>query len=100
MRTKIIGTAERPRLAVFRSNQHIYAQVIAHDSGHILAAASDLKLKSRKKGQALSREVGKLIATKAKAKGITKVVFDRAGYKFHGNVKALAEGAREGGLSF
>lgn len=97
VRAKIFGTAQRPRLCVFKSNQHIYAQLIDDEKGKTLAAASDLEIK---KSAEKTKEVGKLIAEKAKVKKIEKVVFDRGGYKYHGRVKALAEGAREGGLNF
>jgi len=102
IRKKIRGTAERPRLCVFRSNKEIYCQFVDDDRGVTLAAAS-----SRDKGIDKSLtpteqafQVGKLAAERALQKGITKVVFDRAGYLYHGRVKALAEGAREGGLQF
>ncbi len=96
---------DRPRLSVFRSSKHIYAQVIDDGQGRTLAAASsiDKTLKGRlAKGadKAAAAEVGKLIAERATAAGIKEVVFDRGGYRFHGRVKALAEAAREGGLSF
>jgi large subunit ribosomal protein L18 len=102
IRAKIFGTKERPRLSVFRSNKHIYCQLIDDEKGHTLTSASDRELKSLKvKNRVeIAFEVGKLIAKKAKKLGIEKVVFDRAGYKYHGRVKALAEGAREGGLKF
>ena len=95
----------RLRLSVFRSGKHIYAQIIDDGQGHTLAAASsiDTELKGNLKtgaDVAAAAAVGKLIAERAKAAGITEVVFDRGGYIFHGRVKALAEGAREGGLSF
>ncbi len=95
----------RPRLSVFRSSKHIYVQVIDDDRGVTLAAASSLdqalkgKIKTGADTTAAS-EVGKLIAERAKAAGLTEVVFDRGGYHYHGRVKALAEAAREGGLSF
>lgn len=101
---QIIGLKPTPRLNVFRSLSHIYAQVIDDETGKTLAAASSkdlgkgLKTKAKKTEQA--SEVGKLIATSAKAKGITKVVFDRGGYRYHGRVKALAESARAEGLEF
>lgn len=103
IRKKIHGTAQRPRLSVFRSNKFIYAQIINDDLGITLAAASGkdkdiLAQKLTKTEQA--RLVGKAIAQKAKEAGITQVVFDRGGYLYHGRVKALAEGAREGGLQF
>ncbi len=95
IRAKIFGTKERPRLAIFRSHQHIFAQLIDDQTGKTLASASDISLKSKN-----PKEVGKLIAREASKLKISKVVFDRAGYKYHGNVRALAEGAREGGLTF
>jgi large subunit ribosomal protein L18 len=107
VRAKIFGTKNRPRLCVFRSNKHIYAQLVDDEAGHVLISASDLELKHKKavkknmtRKVALAYEVGKLIAKKAKEKGIEKVVFDRGGYKYHGRVKAIAEGAREEGLKF
>lgn len=105
MRAKIFGTAERPRLSVYRSLKHIYAQIINDEKGETLVAAtSNAKALAPmwvgKKKVEISREVGKILAEKAKAKGITKVAFDRNGYRYHGRVKALAEGAREGGLEF
>lgn len=102
IRKMLKGTKDRPRLCVFRSNQHIYAQLVDDDSAKILASVSDIKLKS-KKGQKkfdIAKEIGKLIAKKAKEAKIEKVVFDRAGILFHGRIKALAEGAREEGLKF
>lgn len=103
IRLKVHGTEERPRLAVFRSLKHIYAQVIDDRKGHTLAAASSGgKNASTKSGGnvAGAKEIGKLIAQRAKEKGITKVVFDRGGYLYHGRVKALADAAREAGLEF
>lgn len=126
IRAKVYGTARRPRLCVFRSAKHIYAQLVNDEKGQTLIAASDLELKRKnsakkpkitrpelvvKKGikdkekertrkVAVAFEVGKLIAEKALKKKIEKVVFDRGGYKYHGRVKSLAEGAREGGLKF
>lgn len=93
IRAKIFGTKERPRLCVFKSNNHIYAQLIDDNKGKILASSSDFKIKTAK-------EVGKSLAKKASDLKIEKAVFDRAGYKYHGKIKALAEGAREGGLKF
>ncbi len=101
VRGKVRGTAERPRLAVFRSNRGIAAQLIDDVEGKTLAAASWLNLKSfsgSKSEQAA--EVGKLLAQNAKKAGVERAVFDRGGYLYHGRVKALADGAREGGLSF
>jgi len=102
IRKKVFGTKERPRLNVFRSNKHIYCQLIDDERGHTLASASDRELKDLKTKNRIeiAFQVGKLIAKKAKELGIEKVVFDRAGYKYHGRVKALAEGARKGGLKF
>ena len=102
VRGKVSGTAERPRLAVFRSNVGIYAQLIDDLEGKTLAAASWNSLPKSFKGTKTdqAREVGKLIADRAKQAGVETVVFDRAGYLYHGRVKALAEGAREGGLKF
>ena len=103
IRKKIFGTGERPRLSVFRSNKQIYAQIIDDNEGATLASASSKeKGFAEKKGakNELSKEVGKNLAQKAKEKGITEVVFDRNGYLYHGRIKSLAEGAREGGLKF
>lgn len=102
IRKKVNGTAERPRLAVFRSNKSIYCQVIDDLRGHTLAAAcskADAVPASMNKTEQ-AKTVGKIIADKAKAAGIDRVVFDRGGYLYHGRVKALAEGARENGLQF
>ena len=101
VRGKIAGTAERPRLAVFRSNRGIFAQLVDDEAGRTLASASWLGLKGftgNKTEQAA--EVGKALAAAAKSTGIERCVFDRGGYLYHGRVKALAEGAREGGLQF
>ena len=102
VRNKISGTAERPRLNVFRSNTNIYAQVIDDISGKTLAAASSLDKEITVYGgnKEAAKEVGKLVAKRASDKGITEVVFDRGGYVYHGRVKELADGAREGGLKF
>lgn len=105
VRRQVNGTAERPRLAVFRSNQHIYVQVIDDNLQHTLAAASTLEPTLKSELQSWSTcdasvEVGKLIAQRAKEKGVSKVVFDRGGNLYHGRVKALAEAAREAGLDF
>ena len=104
VRKKVRGNAARPRLAVFRSNKHIYAQVIDDAKGHTLAAASSLEkeLKAQLKtgaDKAAAAAVGKLLAERAKKAGVDKVVFDRGGYRYHGRIKALADGAREGGLN-
>lgn len=106
VRAKVSGTAARPRLSVFRSNIHIYAQVIDDIEGHTLAAASTLEPAIREQfpaehpKTAQATIVGKAIAERAREKGITTVVFDRGGYKYHGRVKAVAEAAREAGLEF
>ena len=102
IRGKITGTADRPRLAVFKSLKHIYAQVIDDASGKTIASASSRDKDSSTKGAnaAAAKAVGALIAKKAKDKGVTQVVFDRGGYLYHGNIKALADAARENGLKF
>jgi large subunit ribosomal protein L18 len=102
VRKTISGTAERPRLVVFRSNRGIEAQLVDDLAGKTLAAASSLHLKKSLKGNktAQAAEVGKLLAQNAKGAGVEHVVFDRGGYLYHGRVKALAEAAREGGLRF
>ncbi len=104
IRAKISGTARQPRFCVFRSNAHIYAQLIDDEKGLTIAAASDLELKARGESAGSQKErakkVGQLIAKKAEEKKIKEVIFDRAGYKYHGCVLALAEGARAGGLKF
>ncbi len=109
VRTKISGTSKVPRLCIFKSNKYIYVQLIDDEKGKTILSSDDLKLKKTKtkaktsssSGKVgLAREVGKIIAEKAVKKGIKNIVFDRSGYKYHGRVKALAEGAREGGLKF
>lgn len=102
IRAKVLGTKECPRLVVFRSNSHIYAQLINDEIGKTLASASDVKFekKGKKAKNEIAKEIGKMIAENAAKLKISKVVFDRAGYKYHGNIKALADGAREGGLKF
>ena len=102
VRTKVSGTAERPRLCVFRSNSHLYAQIIDDVAGITLVAAStlDKEVKTKKSNIEAAKEVGALIAKRAAAKNIKTVVYDRGGYIFHGVVKELAEAAREGGLEF
>jgi large subunit ribosomal protein L18 len=106
IRTRISGTSERPRLTVFRSLKHVYAQIVDDSGGKTLVAVSDLSKEFREqfketKGQsAIAKRVGTLAAKKAAEKNITQVVFDRNGYVYHGVVKALADGAREGGLKF
>ncbi|TSC75771.1 MAG: large subunit ribosomal protein L18 [Parcubacteria group bacterium Gr01-1014_30] len=102
IRAKIFGTKEVPRLCIFRSSKHIYAQLIDDMTGRILLSASEKELKSKKRQikVAGAKQVGILIAKKALEKKVERAVFDRGGYKYHGRVRALAEGAREGGLKF
>ncbi len=101
IRRKLAGTAERPRLNVYRSLNHIYAQVIDDQSGATLASASSLALKLKSGGNvAAAREIGKTIAEQATQKGVKRVVFDRGGFLYHGRIKALADAAREAGLEF
>lgn len=105
VRRKVRGTAERPRLCVFRSLNHIYCQVIDDDSGRTLAAASSLTASihqepGHKGNVATAKKVGMAVAQVAKEAGVSKVVFDRNGFLYHGRIKALADGAREGGLEF
>ena len=105
VRKNVAGTAERPRLAVYRSLSHIYAQLIDDDAGHTLAAASDLDatVRGQTGGKAkteVAKLVGQLVAKRAQEHGISQVVFDRGGYRFHGRVKALASAVREAGLKF
>lgn len=103
IRQKLSGTAERPRLAVFRSLNHIYAQVIDDTAGRTLVSASSNEKSAPVSGGgniAGAKEIGKLVASRAREKGISKVVFDRGGYLYHGRVKALADAAREAGLEF
>lgn len=103
VRKRVVGTPERPRLNVFRSNKHIYAQVIDDETGTTLVAAStlDSEVKERVaqgKGREAAKVVGELVAARAKGKGISRLVFDRGGYLYHGRVAALADGARAGGI--
>jgi large subunit ribosomal protein L18 len=103
IRRKVSGTAERPRLSVFRSNKNIYAQLIDDLNGQTLAASSSATIENESNGSgklSVSTMVGKELAIKAQEKGISQVVFDRGGYLYHGRVKSLAEGAREAGLKF
>jgi large subunit ribosomal protein L18 len=105
IRARVFGTPERPRLSVFRSDKHIYAQIIDDFSGKTLVAAGSTTKEVRGEAPnggnvAAAKQVGKAIAEKAKSAGIIKVAFDRGGRKYHGRVKALADAAREGGLSF
>lgn len=105
IRKKILGTSERPRLTVFRSARHIYAQVIDDTSGRTLAAACSLEKAEQERSESgrksdVANRIGKLIAERAIAKGVKQVVFDRNGFLYHGRVKAVSEGARAGGLEF
>jgi large subunit ribosomal protein L18 len=100
IRKKVSGTATKPRLSVFRSNKQIYCQLIDDINGVTIASANSKSLNGNGSKIAIAVEVGKLIASKAKGAGIGTVVFDRGGYLFHGRVKSLADGAREGGLIF
>jgi large subunit ribosomal protein L18 len=103
IRSILEGTTERPRLVVFRSNNHIYAQIVDDTKGHTLAAASTNEEEFRDKlGSSISgaKTIGELVAKRAIAKNISRVVFDRSGYLYHGRVKAIADAAREGGLQF
>jgi large subunit ribosomal protein L18 len=101
IREKMTGTSERPRLNVYRSLNHIYAQVIDDATGNTLVSASSVESKMKTGGNvAAAKDIGKLVAEKAMEKGIKKVVFDRGGYLYHGRIKALADAAREAGLEF
>jgi len=100
VRVTVSGTSERPRLAVYRSLNHLYAQVIDDGTAKTMAAASTVELKAKGNGMAEAAQVGKQIADKAKAAGVKQVVFDRGGFLYHGRVKALADAAREAGLEF
>ena len=105
VRKKVLGTDARPRVCVFRSNKHIYAQVISDDRGVTLASASTVagalaETVEKRKGVEAAKQLGLALAKLCKAKNITRVVFDRNGFLFHGRVKAVADGAREGGLEF
>jgi large subunit ribosomal protein L18 len=102
VRLRVAGSAERPRLVVYRSLKHIYAQLVNDDTGAALLGVTDTSegIATATGKVAKAKAVGQLLASKAKAAGITRVVFDRAGYKYHGRVKAVADGAREGGLEF
>jgi large subunit ribosomal protein L18 len=100
VRRRVVGTAERPRLAVFRSNRHIYAQIIDDAGGRTVAAAGSVALPGDGDKKEAARRVGSELAKRAKAAGVSSVVFDRGGYQYHGRVKVLADAAREGGLDF
>ena len=99
IRKVVFGTTERPRLSVFRSNKHIYAQLIDDSKGITIASANDQSVKSGNKSDR-AKEVGKMLAEMAKKSKVVTIVFDRSGYKYHGRVKSLADAAREGGLKF
>ncbi|HBR80474.1 MAG: 50S ribosomal protein L18 [Candidatus Uhrbacteria bacterium GW2011_GWE2_45_35] len=100
VRARVQGTEKIPRLSVKRSLKHVYAQLIDDAAGKTLAAASDFDIKEKFSGLDLAKEVGKILATRAKEKGIETVVFDRGSYRYHGLVAALADGARENGMNF
>jgi large subunit ribosomal protein L18 len=101
VRSKVRGTTERPRLSVFRSNRAIWAQIIDDSKGHTVASAASANVTEKGLSkQAEATKVGEILAERAKIAGVTKVVFDRGAYLYHGRVKALADGAREGGLDF
>ena len=105
IRKNVAGSATRPRLAVFRSNSHIYAQIINDDAGHTIVASSTLdkdlaSFTGSRGNRDAAKKVGEVLAKKALDKGVKKIVFDRGGFIYHGRIKALAEGAREGGLEF
>ncbi len=101
IRAKLLGTAKTPRLSVFRSNKHLYAQLINDEKGNTIASASDAEIKDKKQPRKeAAAEIGKLLAKKAIDLKISAAIFDKGGYKYHGLIKALADGAREGGLKF
>jgi large subunit ribosomal protein L18 len=101
VRARIVGTADRPRLSVYRSNRGVFAQLIDDSAGHTMAAVNWTEPELRKLGAAeQAKRAGQLLAERGKAAGVESCVFDRGGYQYHGRVKALAEGAREGGLTF
>ncbi len=100
IRNKIVGTSARPRLAVFKSNKAVYAQLVDDSKGHTIAAANSIELGATASNIDSAKQVGAKLAERAKAAGVATVLFDRSGYQYHGKVKALADGAREGGLKF
>lgn len=100
IRNKIVGTSERPRLSVFKSNKAVYAQLVDDSKGHTVVAANSIELGAKLNNIDNSKEVGAKLAERAKAAGVETILFDRSGYQYHGKIKALAEGAREGGLKF
>lgn len=99
VRAKVSGTAFRPRIAVFKSNQYVYAQVVDDESGKTLLSVSDVKAKGGRKSEK-ALEIGESLAAKMKEKGFAEAVFDRGGFKFHGRIKAVADGLRKGGIKF
>lgn len=100
VRSIISGSASRPRLSVYKANRHIYAQLIDDEAGKTLVSVSSMEIKKKDKKTAIASEVGKMLAQKALAAKVKEIVFDRGGFAYHGRVKSLAEGAREGGLVF
>lgn len=100
VRAKIAGNAMKPRLVVFRSNKHLYVQLIDDEKNKVIAMVSDLKITSKKKGVELVKAVAQMMAEKAKERKVQKIVFDRAGYKYHGQIKVLAEELRAQGITF
>ncbi len=100
VRAKIASNANRPRLAVFRSNKHLYAQLIDDEKNQVIAAVSDLKVKSKKRGVELAKEIANMMAAKMKEHKVEKIVFDRGGYKYHGQIKVLADELRALGIVF
>ena len=100
VRAKITGNVLKPRLVVFRSNKHLYIQLIDDEKNKVLAAVSDLKMKSKKRGVELVKDLAGTMASKAKEKEVQKIVFDRGGYKYHGQIKVLAEELRAQGITF
>jgi large subunit ribosomal protein L18 len=100
IRNNIVGTSERPRLSVFKSNKAVYAQLVDDANGHTVATANSNELGAKSNNIDNSKQVGAKLAERAKAAGIEAILFDRSGYQYHGKVKALADGAREGGLKF
>lgn len=100
VRARIAGNTSRPRLVVFRSNKHLYVQLIDDENNKVLAAVSDVKMKSKKKGVENAKELAGMMAEKAKAHKVKKIVFDRGGYKYHGHIKVLAEELRAQGITF
>lgn len=100
VRSKMSGSESMPRLMVFRSNKHLYVQLIDDEKSQVIASSSDIKMKPKKTGMDMAKEIGKVIAGKMKERNIEKIVFDRGGYKYHGQVKVLAEEMRALGITF